>query len=143
MTAIACDLDGVVTNFALAFSQQARFLDNRAPIVDYDDVESWDWHTWYMKGHPEASRIIEDTWRYIRSNRHSTFWQTPIPLYSLETLQEVYRTWPVVFVSRRDGGWAYQDTIAWLVKHGVSEPLLYLCRSGEEKHEICAKLGIS
>ncbi len=141
MTAIACDIDGVVASFAAGFSRLCRKLNPAAPIIDHHDTKyiAWDWHKWY--GHDET---IEEAWKIIRADpTKELFWLGLDPMYDLTYLKNVHREWPVVFLTRRDGGLAWFQTMQWLEKYEIDEPLLYRVRGGEEKSEVCAKLGIS
>lgn len=139
MTAIACDIDGVVANFCAGFSKLCHTLNPDAPIINYHDVTAWNWHDWY--GHDDT---IEEAWKIIRADpSQELFWLGLDPMFDLTYLRSVYREWPVVFMTRRDGGLAWFQTAQWLGKQGIDEPLLYKVRSGEEKSKLCAKLGIS
>src|SRR3990170_7956993 len=57
-------------------------------------------------------------------------------------LASIARTEPVVFMTRREGLGVWEQTVLWLQNHGIEEPLVVRVRSGEEKWEICKKMGI-
>ncbi len=140
MSAIALDIDGVLTNFAKSFSLLCNNIDDSAPILkDHDDVQDWDWHAWY--GYPD---LIEAAWDRVFGNwgEGQQFWYKMSPLHDLSYLVQNYRKWPALFITRRDGDTAWFHTVKWLEKHGIEEPLVYRTVSGEEKVDVCKKFGI-
>lgn len=139
MSALACDIDGCVANFGAGFSRLCHELNPDAPIINYHDITAWNWHEWY--GHYDT---VEEAWKVVRADPNSyLFWLGLDPMFDLTYLRSVYREWPIVFMTRRDGGLAWFQTVQWLERHGMHEPLVYRIKSGEEKSEVCAKLGIS
>jgi len=140
---IACDMDGIVTNFSLGFSQVVNKLtDGRAPLVtSHDQVKAWQWKPWYW---PEGftNKLNEKAWDWIHAS--PTFWRDLEPLFpdDIPYLASIARTEPVVFMTRREGLGAWEQTVLWLQNHGIEEPLVVRVRSGEEKWEICQRMGI-
>lgn len=146
MSLIAVDLDGVVCNWASGFSRLANSLDSRAPLVIDNQCPEWEWKNWY--GMPDLSRservhLIEETWRRVKAS--SDFWYNAIsPLFpqDMPYLSELSRRLPVIFMTRRDGRDAWGQSVRWLQTYGVPEPLVYCVRRGEEKGDLCLKMGI-
>ena len=140
---LACDLDGIVTNFCLGFSQVVRRLtDGRAPLVtSYDQVKSWQWKPWYWLGE-FTDELNEQAWEWIHAS--PTFWRDLEPLFpdDMAYLASIARTKPVIFMTRREGLGVWEQTVLWLQNHGIEEPLVVRVRSGEEKWEICERMGI-
>jgi hypothetical protein len=60
----------------------------------------------------------------------------------MEFLSKLAEEEPIIFVTRRDGKCPWQDTTQWLVSNGIKNPLVYVVRPGEEKGDVCKKLGI-
>ena len=144
MGAVAVDIDGVLANFAKAFSALVHDLDPSIPIIEGPNYPIWDNHLWWGDPTEERSMIVEEAWRRIKTDSNLGFWWNPEPIGDLSKLEEIYRRLPIVFMTRRDGNNAWWDTLVWLrAKGGIAEPLLYRVHPGEEKHELCAKLGIS
>jgi len=138
MSIIGCDMDGVVSNFVKAFSTRAnKLFPDEAPIVDYMDVESWKWSEWYA-----SKKIVEATWKSIITLDNGNFWLGTEPLYNMDYLREIYNKHPVVFITRRDGGNAAQQTHQWLENHGMPNAFIIRVKRGEEKSEYCKLLGI-
>src|SRR3972149_3030766 len=140
---IACDMDGIVTNFSLGFSKVVNSLTNgRAPLVtSYNEVKSWQWKPWYWK-EGFTNKLNERAWDWIHAS--PTFWRDLEPLFpdDMAYLASIARTEPVVFMTRREGLGAWEQTVLWLQSHGIEEPLVIRVRSGEEKWEICQRMGI-
>ena len=146
MTAIACDIDGVLANFVKAFTTLCNDLDPSIPIIESPNVKSWDCHSWWGNPTEERSMIVEEAWRRIKSTRGQgscEFWLNPEPIAPLDKVRQLYRELPLVFMTRRDGFVPWEQTMQWLRQHKIYEPLLIGIRPGEEKPELCAKLGIS
>ena len=140
---IACDMDGIITNFSLGFSKVVNSLTNgRAPLVtSYDQVKSWQWKPWYWK-EGFTNKLNEKAWDWIHAS--PTFWRDLEPLFpdDMAYLASIARTEPVVFMTRREGLGAWEQTVLWLQNHGIEEPLVVRVRSGEEKWELCQRMGI-
>ena len=143
MSAIAVDIDGVLANFAKAFSTLCHELDSAIPIIEGPNYRAWDSHLWWGDATEETSAIVEEAWRHIKSENNRFFWFLPQPISALDKVKELQRKLPIVFMTRRDGPDAWKQTRWWLERQGIEEPLIYRIHSGEEKHEVCAKLGIS
>lgn len=141
---IACDVDGVITDFALGFSQVVqRLTDGRAPLVtSYKEIKAWEWPSWYW---PEgfSEELNEQAWAEIfKSN---SFWRDLEPLFpaDLPYLQDSANGVPLVFLTRRDGMNPWGQTADWFRDYGIDEPLVVRLRSGEEKHDVCRRMGIN
>lgn len=146
MTAIACDIDGVVANFTKGFSILCHRLDSRLPLVEYGQANTWCWwrEKWYTDHSPRGQVVPEEAWALIQAaDSDVMFWLGLEPLFNLSYLQKVYNEWPVHFMTRRDGGMAEQQTRLWLERNGMPWARVSLIPSGVEKSEVCAKLGIS
>ena len=52
------------------------------------------------------------------------------------------RKHPIMFMTRRDGPGAWQETSSWLHRYGIDEPLVYCIKPGEEKGAVCKRMGI-
>lgn len=142
MSAIAVDIDGVLANFVKAFSSLCHKLDRELRVIEDPNIHTWDCHAWWGLS-LKNSATIERAWQHIKTRNNKGFWYSPEPLNGFAKLIELHRKLPVVFMTRRDGGNVWADTVAWLRNNGINEPLLYRVHPGEEKHELCAKLGIS
>ena len=143
MSVIGCDMDGVVTNFVKAFSTRAHNLFPQAPIVNYMDVEAWQWKNWYMGGTGEGHEIIEKTWATILDPKdNGKFWLGTEPLYNLDYLRKIYNQHPIVFITRRDGGNAALQTHQWLENYGMPDAFIMRVKKGEEKSQYCKLLDI-
>jgi len=142
--AFAVDIDGCISSFSKAFSSLCHEIDRRAPIVEHADAIAWRWQDWYA---PELSRnltkrLIEMTWHKIKNSR--TFWSDAEPLFpdDMPLLAEMSDEQPLIFITRRDGIDPWGQTVGWLRKHGIREPLVYCVKSGEEKSDVMDKLGL-
>lgn len=146
----ACDVDGVVANFSLGFSTLLNEIDgkNRLPIIRNNNTKSWLWEEWYaMK---EISRndlhfLIEKTWEDNIKTKGNILWSGLKPLFpdAMNTLNLFSKEAPIVFITRRDGPGAWQETSAWLHRYGVDNPMVYIIRPGEEKGAVCRKMNIT
>lgn len=140
---IAVDMDGIVTDFSYGFSKVVRDLTGgRAPLVyNYDEIRTWRWEPWYW---PEGftNELNEEAW--ARVGRDGSFWKNLKALYpdDLEDLRQLHDGRGVVFMTRRQGVYPWHQTVDWLERHGIYEPLLYVIRSGEEKHDLCHDMGV-
>lgn len=140
---VACDVDGVLANFTGPFHERFKLLTRVYTNVEvpsypgHANIPEW---AWWKTIHP---RMNEETWQAI--NKSPNFWIGLPPLYDLAPVREVHREWPILFLTRRQskGNNAWFQTVMWFEKFGILEPLVYCVREGEEKHEVCAKLGIS
>jgi len=145
----ACDVDGVVAKFAQGFSLMLYTLDgkDRLPIIDNNDQEEWDWNTWYAHdkiNRSELKSLIERAWEDHIKVRGNSIWSGLNPLYpdTMEMLNKEARDNPIVFMTRRDGPGAWQETSSWLHRYGIDNPMVYVIRPGEEKGDVCKKMGI-
>jgi len=144
---VAVDLDGVVVNWAAGFSRLAKTLDERAPLILDNQCPEWEWKNWY--GTPDLARservhLIEETWRRIKAS--PDFWYKGVgPLFpeTMPYLADLSRRLPILFMTRRDGINAWEQSCRWLHTYGITEPLVYCVRRGEEKGELCLKMGIN
>lgn len=141
--AFAVDLDGVVCNWARAFSELCNEIDDRAPVITDNACPAWRWQTWYWDAGPKAKAIIEEAWKLIKTAL-PTFWENVDPLFpdAMPLLAEMSDTQPLIFITRRDGPEVWKQTTNWLRRYGVREPLVYCVKSGEEKSEVMDKLGL-
>lgn len=98
-----------------------------------------------MDSGPQAAAIIEGTWEVIKNEEDTNFWLSLPPLFPREmaALVTVANEVPCVFITRRDGPKAWEQTIAWLQQYGITEPHVYRVKSGEEKSQICKRFGVS
>lgn len=141
MNSIALDMDGCVSNFAKAFSTLCNNLDNRAPVLkDSLDVKDHNWHSWYA-----TSDVLESAWDRVKGGwgEGKGFWLTLEPAFPLNYLRKIYKEKPIVFITRRDGDSSWDDTVKWLKYNGIEEPLVYRTISGEEKVDVCKRMGIN
>ena len=144
----ACDIDGVVANFVNRFSKLLNKMDGRCPILqNNNEAPTWDWKDWYAPELPreEVSRLIESAWNKIKSGTDSYFWCKDMePLFpeTMPLLARCAKEEPIIFITRRDGVNPWGDTILWLRRHDITNPLLYVVKPGEEKGDVCKKLGI-
>ena len=143
------DIDGVVANFSHGFSLLLYTLDgkDRLPIVEDNDCRSWDWNEWYAQdeiSRSELKMLIERAWEEHIKIRGNVLWSTLSPLFpdAMETLNKHAGKHPVMFITRRDGPGAWQETVSWLHRYGVDYPLVYVCKAGEEKSDICHRMRI-
>ena len=140
---IAVDMDGVVTNFCSSFSNVIRGLTNgRAPrVVDYNEVATWAWKPWYWLGE-FTNKLNERAWKCVLGS--PAFWFSLEELFPRDTplLRQLNRDVPLVFMTRRDGIQPWSQTVEWLGSRGIREPLVVRVRAGEEKHELCRRMGI-
>ena len=142
--AICFDVDGVIADFSRGFSAVVQELTSgRAPLVeDYSEVKTWQWAPWYW---PEgfSNELNEEAWAYI--GRSWNFWANLVPLFphDMSYLAPRARSVPIVFMTRREGPLAWEQTVAFLDRWNVREPLVQRVKSGEEKDTLCARLGIN
>ena len=83
--------------------------------------------------------LIERTWEDHIKIRGNVLWSTLSPLFpkTMETLNKHAGKHPVMFITRRDRPSAWQETVSWLHRYGVDYPLVYVCKAGEDKSDIC------
>ena len=143
------DIDGVVANFSHGFSLLLYTLDgkDRLPIVENNDCRSWDWNEWYAQdeiSRSELRMLIERAWEEHIKIRGNVLWNTLSPLFpdAMEALNKHAGKHPVMFITRRDGPGAWQETVSCLHRYGVDYPLVYVCKAGEEKSDICHRMRI-
>jgi hypothetical protein len=60
----------------------------------------------------------------------------------MKTLNEQAGEHPIMFITRRDGPGAWQETVSWLHRWGIDNPLVYVCKPGEEKSAVCKRMKI-
>lgn len=142
--AFAVDLDGCVTSWSKGFSTLCNEINPTAPIIEHGEAQAWRWQRWYA---PElsrraAERVIELAWRQVKLSRD--FWLNLEPLFpeTMGLLAEMSDTQPLIFITRRDGIDPWNQTVTWLRKQGIREPLVYCVKGGEEKSEVMDKLGL-
>ena len=145
----AIDIDGVVANFAHGFSLLLYTLDgkDRWPIVYDNNCKAWDWNEWYALdeiSRTDLKALIERAWEEHIKKRVNAIWSNLNPLFpeTMEELNKHSKDHPVVFMTRRDGPSAWQETSAWLSHWGIDNPMVYIVKPGEEKSEACKKMGI-
>lgn len=145
----AIDVDGVVADFAHGFSLLLYTLDgkDRLPIVTDNKCKAWNWNEWYAMdeiGRDELKKLIERAWEDNIKTRVNAIWSNLTPLFpeTMEQLNKNAKDHPVVFMTRRDGPGAWQETSAWLARWGVENPMVYIVKPGEEKSVACKKMGI-
>lgn len=143
--AFACDIDGVLANFTKGFSTICHDIDERFPVVQHpSEAQRWFWQNWYGADLQDAKyvdEIVEQTWRHVLG--YPGFWYCLEPLISasmFDVLNDLGHR--VVYITRRDGKNPYNETVSWLIQHGVREPLVVRVRSGQEKSSVMTDLGL-
>ena len=93
-----CDLDGVVFNFNLKFSQVLHGINSKYPIIRYpEEVKDWDWSTWY----PAPKEHIDLAWRTVMSDPYFYENMLTIDVAGIEALKRLQENLDVYFVSSR------------------------------------------
>jgi len=145
----ACDVDGVIANFTEGFSRLLNKLDgkDRLPIVKDNQAETWEWRDWYALDEiprDELDKLLEDAWENYIKKHGNSLWSGLKPLFpdAMEMLNKAAREHPIIFMTRRDGPGAWQETSSWLRRYGIDNPMIYVIKPGEEKGDVCRKLGI-
>ena len=145
----ACDVDGVVANFTEGFSRLLYRLDgkDRLPIVKNNQAESWEWRDWYATDiipRPELTSLLEEAWENHIKVKSNVLWSKLEPLFpdTMEMLNKASREHPIIFITRRDGPGAWAETSSWLHRWGIDNPMVYVIKPGEEKGDVCRKMGI-
>ena len=145
--AFVCDIDGVVADFCGGFSRLMNDRNSNYPIITGNNTDSWDWKKWYapLEDRDQVSDDIEDVWESVIKKEGYTIWHSLDPLFptSMTTLNQYAKKEPIIFMTRRDGPSAWKETSDWLTNHGIENPMVYVVKSGEEKSNICKKLGIN
>jgi hypothetical protein len=143
--AFVCDIDGVVANFCTGFSKLLHEMRPEYPIVKPNDSFSWDWKEWYNGGiekNPFLEEDLETLWEDNIKILPDVIWSKLDPLFPMVELIDYAKREPLVFMTRRDGPRAWEETVDWLRYHGVMNPMVYAVKSGEEKGEVCKKMGL-
>ncbi len=144
--AFVCDIDGVVADFGTTFSKILNGLRSEYPIItDHNEILEWDWKNWYNGGvdnNPHLADDLEYIWEEEIKVRPNIIWRKPEPLFpnAMSELNEYAKSEPIVFMTRRDGPMAWEETSDWLRKHGIEYPMVYVVGPGEEKGDVCKKL---
>lgn len=123
---VAVDLDGVVANFSLKFSELCRkIFGNHLPLVDNDSmILHWDWDKWYPLTKEEISKV----WKHLMSEEID-FWES-LPILNRngwESIKELqyYDHINVYFITARatsPGKTVAKQSINWLEKNGWNNP---------------------
>ncbi len=144
--AFVCDMDGVVADFGVVFSKVMNGIRAEYPILkEHNEIKSWDWKEWYNGGvdnNPHLAEDLEYIWEKEIKVRPNIIWRNPEPLFpnAMENLNEYSLDEPIVFMTRRDGPRAWEETTDWLLKNGIDSPMVYVVGPGEEKGDVCKKL---
>lgn len=142
MPAIALDMDGTVSNFIGSYTSLAHMINHEVPIItDYQQAKSWDFSTWVPN---YTKEINEEVWTHILNSRN--FWVSEEALFpnDMSFLASKHRDpqFPIIFLTRRDGVLPWEQTIRWLHRYDIHEPLVVRVQKGEEKGDWCRRLGI-
>lgn len=135
---VAIDLDGVVANFCLRFSEVCRnMFGHHLPLVDdYSMIKNWDWHLWY----PLTKEEISQVWKHIMTEEYD-FWET-LPILNAndwESIKElqIYDHINVYFITARattPGATVMRQSIKWLENNGWFNP--QVIRTDDKEHFI-------
>ena len=116
---IFIDLDGVVANFYKAFSTIIAQKYPDVPVVSQVDIEVW--------SNGLTPKQIDYGWRTVEKS--PTFWYDLEPLAPLSVFRRLaaaHKDVPILFVTSREvgGDAAWGQSIRWLEKMGIKEPLV-------------------
>ena len=92
----------------------------------------------------EIDNLIEDAWENHIKKYSRALWSTLDPLYpqTMQHLNREAKNNPIVFMTRRDGPTAWKESVDWLERYGIEDPMVYCIKPGEEKGDVCKKMGI-
>lgn len=121
---VMLDIDGVLANWLLAFSQLANTLYGTPVIQDGDQTD------WELNGLIPQD-VQSKTWTHIK--RDGSFWINLLPLVSQDTFYSINDLPDVYFVTGRpSGNRAKELTEAWLQHYGLKLPtVIFSKRKGE------------
>lgn len=135
---IAVDLDGVVANFSLRFSEVCRkVFGDHLPIVKSEAmILDWDWEKWYPLTKEEVGKV----WKHLM-DEETDFWET-LPILNKndwESVKELqYKDYiNVYFITARamtPGKTVAKQSINWLVKNGWENP--QVIKTSDKEHFI-------
>lgn len=135
---IAIDLDGVVANFSLKFSEVCRkVFGDHLPLVDKDSmILDWDWHKWYPLTKEEVSQV----WKHLMT-KEDNFWET-LPILNQndwESIKELqyHDHINVYFITARatsPGKTVTKQSINWLKNNGWENP--QVIKTDDKEHFI-------
>jgi uncharacterized HAD superfamily protein len=127
MVIVACDVDGVLADFILAFTKLAHSLFG-TPITRTVDHLSWD------KFPGLTDDDVFETWEAIQES--SEFWLGLEPLVGPDVFSRIdqieRRGGRVYFVTARSGEYAKQQTEQWLRTFGITNPTVIVTTSKAE-----------
>lgn len=140
---VAFDIDGVLTDFTLAFTSLAYDLTGRGVVRGQRMQQTWSYAD--DPATPSFTKETEaETWEEIRRSR--TFWYdqpsllTHADLLAMDRLAESH---DIVYITDRAMGVGpLGQSIAWLTEEGVPQPSNVMCRgvTGMSKVETVAQL---
>lgn len=128
---IVFDVDGVLANFTLGFTQKAARIDRRVVVRSSEEQAEWDFHDF-------PSGVEAATWESVK--RDPRFWAglethpgaTPDVF---DTINSLSFERPVYFATARVGINAHAQTVRWLFRHGIRRPAVVVTR---RKGEFCS-----
>ena len=147
--AFVCDIDGVVADFCTGFSKLLNGMRPEYPVLETpNESTSWDWKKWYNGGieeNPYLADDLEKLWETKIKVIPDVIWGKLDPLFpnAMGNLRDYARFEPLIFMTRRDGPMAWEETVDWLRRYGVKNPMVYVIKSGEDKGTVCKKLGLN
>ena len=138
---IGIDLDGVVANFAKAFSIYANKFYG-CPIINHEkEILLWDWEKWY----PISKEQVRVVWKLICET--DNFWKKLEVLdrsdfdYMRDSLQSLKRA-NIYFITTRvesKGESVKKQSEEWLRMNGWTNPTVIVCK---EKGKMAALLDL-
>ena len=139
------DLDGVLAEFCIPFSNIIRKFDARMPIISTNTQP--DWGTW---GGEMTDERLNYGWETVKVTEN--FWEDAPSLASPEVFARIAATHkeiPILFVTSRiptAGNSVQRQSINWLEKRGILDPLVIVAggdsrgRSGKTDKASIAKI---
>ena len=127
---IVFDVDGVLANFTLGFTQRAAQIDARVMVRSSEEQLEWD-----FRDFPPG--VEAATWRSVQQD--PCFWallyaHPGATLDVFDTIQELSVVRPVYFATNRVGIGAHTQTERWLSRYGIRNPTVIVTR---RKGEFC------
>jgi hypothetical protein len=123
-----CDVDGVLAEFAFAFSRLLH-LEFGTPITYTREVSDWAW---------DKQGITKEqfAWGFERIETIPDFWLQCPTLATPEQFKRIADAasrLPILFVTARApsaGDSVYHQTVRWLEMQGIAEPLVIVSKRG-------------
>lgn len=138
---LGLDVDGVLADFTTHFLALLAELTGRTVPADYVQT------TWSKWGDYRASEVSL-AWQHTASR---PFWWTehrPLDTPDMTVRQFLAPLWmykhklDVTFITTRPAPTARMQTIHWLTRQGMINPQVLVARSGTDKGELAAMLGL-